>query len=70
MAITQRIKKATARATKPTKAPVDYGILGKPINQIRLRYMLTLCIALWLSAFSTSYLLIDTVRPILAGRWT
>jgi predicted PurR-regulated permease PerM len=33
MAITQRIKKATARATKPAKAPLDYGILGKPINQ-------------------------------------
>jgi len=33
MAITQRIKKATARATKPAKAPADYGILGKPINQ-------------------------------------
>jgi len=33
MAITQRIKKATARAPKLAKAPVDYGILGKPINQ-------------------------------------
>ena len=33
MAITQRIKKATARAPKSPKAPVDYGILGKPINQ-------------------------------------
>jgi predicted PurR-regulated permease PerM len=33
MAITQRIKKATARAPKSAKAPVDYGILGKPINQ-------------------------------------
>jgi predicted PurR-regulated permease PerM len=33
MAITQRIKKATTRAPKSTKAPVDYGILGKPINQ-------------------------------------
>jgi len=33
MAITQRIKKATTRAPKSAKAPVDYGILGKPINQ-------------------------------------
>ena len=33
MAITQRIKKAAARAPKSAKAPVDYGILGKPINQ-------------------------------------
>ncbi len=33
MAITQRIKKATARAPKSPKAPVDYGMLGKPINQ-------------------------------------
>ena len=33
MAITQRIKKATARAPKSAKAPVDYGILGKPINR-------------------------------------
>jgi len=33
MAITQRIKKATARSPKPPKAPADYGILGKPINQ-------------------------------------
>ena len=30
MAITQRIKKA---ATREPKAPVDYGILGKPINR-------------------------------------
>ena len=30
MAITQRIKKAT---TRTAKAPVDYGILGKPINR-------------------------------------
>lgn len=33
MAITQRIKKATARAPKSPRVPVDYGILGKPINQ-------------------------------------
>jgi predicted PurR-regulated permease PerM len=33
MAITQRIKKATARAPKSPKVPVDYGMLGKPINQ-------------------------------------
>ena len=33
MAITQRIKKANTRAPKSAKAPVDYGILGKPINQ-------------------------------------
>ena len=33
MAITQRIKKATARSPKPPKAPADFGILGKPINQ-------------------------------------
>jgi predicted PurR-regulated permease PerM len=33
MAITQRIKKAATRAPKSAKAPVDYGILGKPINQ-------------------------------------
>ena len=33
MAITQRIKKAAARAPKSAKAAVDYGILGKPINQ-------------------------------------
>jgi len=33
MAITQRIKKVTTRAPKSAKAPVDYGILGKPINQ-------------------------------------
>jgi len=33
MAITQRIKKAAARAPKSAKAPVDYGSLGKPINQ-------------------------------------
>lgn len=33
MVITQRIKKATARAPKSAKAPVDYGILGKPINR-------------------------------------
>ena len=30
MAITQRIKKVAARSPK---APVDYGILGKPINR-------------------------------------
>ena len=33
MAITQRIKKATTRAPKSPKVPVDYGMLGKPINQ-------------------------------------
>jgi len=33
MAITQRIKKATSRAPKSPKVPVDYGMLGKPINQ-------------------------------------
>jgi len=33
MAITQRIKKATARTPKSPRVPVDYGILGKPINQ-------------------------------------
>ena len=33
MAISQRIKKATARAPRAPKAPVDYGILGKPINR-------------------------------------
>jgi len=33
MAITQRIKKAAARAPKSPKTPDDYGILGKPINR-------------------------------------
>ena len=33
MAITQRIKKAAARAPKSAKTPDDYGILGKPINR-------------------------------------
>jgi predicted PurR-regulated permease PerM len=33
MAITQRIKKAAARTPKAKKAPVDYGILGEPINR-------------------------------------
>ena len=33
MAITQRIKKATTRAPKTAKTPVDYGTLGKPINR-------------------------------------
>ncbi len=33
MAITQRIKKAAARAPKTAKAVPDYGVLGAPINQ-------------------------------------
>jgi predicted PurR-regulated permease PerM len=33
MAISQRIKKAAARSPKAKKAPVDYGILGEPINR-------------------------------------
>jgi predicted PurR-regulated permease PerM len=33
MAITQRIKKATSRTSKPQKAPMDYGTLGAPINR-------------------------------------
>ena len=33
MAIAQRIKKATKRAPKAAPAPVDYGILGEPINR-------------------------------------
>ena len=33
MAISQRIKKAAARTPKAKKAPVDYGILGEPINR-------------------------------------
>ena len=35
MAITQRIKKATTRSPK---TPVDYGILGKPINRANPYY--------------------------------
>ena len=33
MAITERIKKAATRTPKAQKAPVDYGILGEPINR-------------------------------------
>jgi predicted PurR-regulated permease PerM len=33
MAITARIKKATARTPKSQKAPVDFGTLGEPINR-------------------------------------
>jgi len=33
MAITPRIKKAATRTPKSPKPPVDYGILGKPINR-------------------------------------
>jgi predicted PurR-regulated permease PerM len=33
MAITQRIKKATTRTPKAQKAPVDFGVLGEPINR-------------------------------------
>jgi predicted PurR-regulated permease PerM len=33
MAITQRIKKAAARAPKSPKARADYGVLGEPINR-------------------------------------
>ena len=33
MAITARIKKATARTPKLQKAPVDFGTLGEPINR-------------------------------------
>lgn len=33
MAIPERIKKATTRSTKAQKVPVDFGILGEPINR-------------------------------------
>jgi predicted PurR-regulated permease PerM len=33
MALTERIKKATARSAKTPKIPDDYGLLGKPINR-------------------------------------
>jgi predicted PurR-regulated permease PerM len=33
MAIPERIKKATTRSPKTQKSPVDYGILGEPINR-------------------------------------
>ena len=38
MAITEKIKKATARSPKAPKVPIDYGILGAPISRTHPYY--------------------------------
>jgi predicted PurR-regulated permease PerM len=38
MAISEKIKKATTRSPKTPKAPVDYGVLGAPINRAHPYY--------------------------------